>query len=166
MDREAGAGVLAEILDLVGRAVAVLVAQRRDAAALGRQAQRHVDVAVVAHRDVARPADALGEDLGVEAFGHADAGILVDRRASSTPSWSAWPSAAPLARTSGPSMPPARSAALRIRGNGAPVVKRLQHPASIMFPPAVRSAPMRRKQACPPGQTRSRAPNGKVDLLT
>jgi hypothetical protein len=28
---------------------------------------------------VPRPADALGKDLCVEAFGHADAGILVDR---------------------------------------------------------------------------------------
>jgi hypothetical protein len=79
VDREAGTGVLAEILAVIGGTVAVLVAQRHDAAALVRLPQRHEDVAVVAHRDVAGPADAVGKDRGVEAFGHADAGVVVDR---------------------------------------------------------------------------------------
>ena len=80
MDRDAGAGVVAEVLDLVGRAVAVLVAQRRDAAPSAGLAQRDVDVAIVAHRDVPRPPDAVGEHPGVKSLGYADAGVLVHRR--------------------------------------------------------------------------------------
>jgi hypothetical protein len=37
-------------------------------------------VAVAAHRDVARQADALGEDLSIEPFRHADPGILIHGR--------------------------------------------------------------------------------------
>ena len=79
VDREARAGVLAEVHAVIDGAVAVLVAQRHDAAVFLRLAQRHEDVAVVAHRDVPRPADAIGEDFCVETLGHADAGVLVDR---------------------------------------------------------------------------------------
>ena len=80
MNCDAGAGVLAEVLDLVGSAVAVLVAQRRDAALRLGLAQGDVDVAIIAHRDVARAPDTLGEHLGVEPLGYSNTGVLVHRR--------------------------------------------------------------------------------------
>jgi hypothetical protein len=67
-------------LDPVGRAVAVLVAQRCDAALRPGLAQGHVDVAVVAHRDMARAPDPLGEHPGIEPLGHANAGVPIHGR--------------------------------------------------------------------------------------
>ena len=76
-------------------------------------AQGDEDVAIIAHRDVARPPDTLGEHLGVETLGHSDTGVLVDRACSPSANWSAWPNAGPMPKANGQRMRLAQRLLLR-----------------------------------------------------